>query len=127
VAPGLTSGEAANPQVGPYRLVPEMSALCSSFVHVAFTLSGLLAGTLLLLHEDKESGTALVFIQLWEGKDYFLFRPQPLRLPEVFPSCGGLLLVQGATPEFDLGIVLRSIWYSVNGLGVVLSGVPSRS
>jgi hypothetical protein len=33
----------------------------------------------------------------------------------------GSSLVQGATLEYDLGIVIRSIWYSKNGSAIVLS------
>lgn len=90
MAPGPTSDEVTNPLMGPYMcLVPEMSSLCSSFVPVAFTLSGLLVDTLSLLHEDKESGSTLMIIQLWEDKGFLLSRSQPLRLPRVFPSRGG--------------------------------------
>lgn len=128
MAPGSTLGEAANPRVGPYRrLVPEMSALYNSFVSVAFTSSGLLASTLLLLHEDKESGHALMFIQLWEAKGFLLSRPLAAKAPWIFfPSRGGLLLVQGATPDFGLGIVLRSVWSSKIGSGIVLISCTLR-
>ena len=34
-----------------------------------------LADTLLLLHEDKESGHVLIFIQLGEAKGFLLSRP----------------------------------------------------
>jgi hypothetical protein len=67
-----------------------------------------------------------MLIQFWEAKS--LPFPSPVvKAPKRLSQMWGLPLVQGATPECGLRIVLRSVRYSESGLGVVLSSEPSRS